>query len=106
MSFINEREKEINCKVVYYGPGFSGKSTSLRKIYESLQKGKKQAPTLSQSDDRTIYFDFLPLNLGEVDGYKIRLHLYSAPGQTIYANSRKVILKGADGIVFVAGFRR
>ncbi|MDO8644651.1 MAG: GTPase domain-containing protein [bacterium] len=102
MSFINSREKEINCKIVYCGPALAGKSTSLRKIYAGLQQGKKQAPTLSQKEDRTLYFDFLPLNLGTIKGYKIRLHLYTAPGQTLYANSRKIILKGTDGIVFVA----
>ncbi|MDO8462431.1 MAG: ADP-ribosylation factor-like protein [Deltaproteobacteria bacterium] len=103
MSFINPREKEINCKIVYFGPALSGKSTTLRKIYEKISADKSgKIVSLTAETDRTIYFDFLPLSLGKVNGFTIRLHLYSVPGQVLYANSRKIILKGTDGVVFVA----
>lgn len=103
MSFINHMSKEINCKVVYYGPGLCGKTTNLQFIYRRTnpdQKGK--LISLATETERTLFFDFLPLALGEIKGFKIRFHLYTVPGQVFYAASRKLILKGVDGIVFVA----
>lgn len=103
MSFINENTKEINCKVVYFGPPLSGKSTSLRHLYGEIKKGKKgEMISLSQDNDRTLYFDFVPLNLGKIGDYTVRLHLYTIPGEIAYEQSRALISKGVDGIVFVA----
>jgi mutual gliding-motility protein MglA len=101
--FINFPAREINCKLVYYGPGLGGKTANLQWIYEhtgSNQKGKMIS--LATETDRTLFFDFLPLDLGTVRGFKTRLHLYTVPGQVFYEASRKLILKGADGVVFVA----
>ncbi|MBN1282916.1 MAG: gliding-motility protein MglA, partial [Proteobacteria bacterium] len=103
MSFINENSKEINCKIVYYGPALSGKSTSLRHIYGEVKRGAPGSMiSLAQDDDRTLYFDFVPLNLGEIGGYTVRLHLYTIPGEVGYRQSRALISKGVDGVVFVA----
>ncbi len=103
MSFINENTKEINCKVIYYGPALSGKSTSLRFLYERIKKGNKgESISLSKADDGTLYFDFVPLNLGKIGDYTVRLHLYKIPGEMAYEQSRALISKGIDGIVFVA----
>lgn len=103
MSFINYATKEINCKVIYYGPGFSGKTTNVQCIYEHTQQEHRgKLVTLSTENERTLFFDFLPLAVGEVRGYKTRFHLYTIPGQTFYEVSRQFILKGVDGIVFVA----
>jgi hypothetical protein len=101
--FINFPAREINCKLVYYGPGLGGKTANLQWIYEhtgSNQKGKMIS--LATETDRTLFFDFLPIDLGTVRGFKTRLHLYTVPGQVFYEASRKLILKGADGVVFVA----
>lgn len=103
MSFINYSSREINCKIVYYGPGLCGKTTNLQYIYRRTnpnQKGK--LISLATETERTLFFDFLPLALGDIRGFKIRFHLYTVPGQVFYAASRKLILKGVDGIVFVA----
>ncbi len=103
MSFINYSSREINCKIVYYGPGLCGKTTNLQYIYNKTapdQKGKMIS--LATETERTLFFDFLPLNLGTIRGFKIRFHLYTVPGQVFYNASRKLILKGVDGIVFVA----
>ena len=103
MSFINFPAREINCKLVYYGPGLGGKTANLQWIYETTgaaQKGKMVS--LATETDRTLFFDFLPLDLGTVRGFKTRFHLYTVPGQVFYEASRKLILKGADGVVFVA----
>jgi signal recognition particle receptor subunit beta len=103
MSFINYSAKEINCKIVYYGPGLCGKTTNLQFIYKKTgadQKGK--LISLATETERTLFFDFLPLALGEIKGFKVRFHLYTVPGQVYYAASRKLILKGVDGVVFVA----
>ncbi|MDQ7786819.1 MAG: ADP-ribosylation factor-like protein [Thermodesulfovibrionales bacterium] len=103
MSFINYSSREINVKIVYYGPGLCGKTTNLQFIYRRTnpdQKGK--LISLATETERTLFFDFLPLALGEIKGFKIRFHLYTVPGQVFYAASRKLILKGVDGIVFVA----
>ncbi|NDQ55619.1 MAG: GTPase domain-containing protein [Acidipila sp.] len=103
MSFINFPAREINCKLVYYGPGLGGKTANLQWIYEktaAAQRGKMIS--LATETDRTLFFDFLPLDLGSVRGFKTRFHLYTVPGQVFYEASRKLILKGADGVVFVA----
>ena len=103
MSFINFAAREINCKIVYYGPGLGGKTTNLQFIYEKTgeqQKGKMIS--LATETDRTLFFDFLPLDLGTVRGFKTRFHLYTVPGQVFYDASRKLILRGVDGVVFVA----
>ncbi len=103
MSFINYSSREINCKIVYYGPGLCGKTTNLQFIYRKTnpeQKGK--LISLATETERTLFFDFLPLALGDIKGFKIRFHLYTVPGQVFYAASRKLILKGVDGVVFVA----
>lgn len=103
MSFINEQTKEVNYKIVYFGPARSGKSTSLRQIYASVRDGKGSDPiSLTTEHDRTLYFDFIPLSLGMVKGYKVRLHLYTVPGEVAYEANRKIIAKGVDGVVFVA----
>lgn len=103
MSFINYANKEINCKIVYYGPGLSGKTTNIQYIYEHTQQDNRgKLVSLSTENERTLFFDFLPLSIGEVRGYKTRFHLYTIPGQTFYEISREFILKGVDGIVFVA----
>ena len=103
MSFINENDKEINCKVLYYGPALSGKSTSIRFLYERIRKkGKGESISQSKHDDGTLYFDFIPLNLGKIGDYTVRLHLYSIPGKMAYEQSRTLISKGVDGVVFVA----
>jgi mutual gliding-motility protein MglA len=101
--FINFPAREINCKLVYYGPGLGGKTANLQWIYEhtgASQKGKMVS--LATETDRTLFFDFLPLDLGTVRGFKTRFHLYTVPGQVFYEASRRLILKGADGVVFVA----
>lgn len=103
MSFINYANKEINCKIIYYGPGLSGKTTNVQYIYEHTQsESKGKLVTLSTENERTLFFDFLPLAVGDVRGFKTRFHLYTIPGQTFYEVSRSFILKGVDGIVFVA----
>ena len=103
MSFINYATKEINCKVVYFGPGLSGKTTNVQYIFEQTQADQRgKLVTLSTENERTLFFDFLPLSVGDVRGYKTRFHLYTIPGQTFYEVSRQFILKGVDGIVFVA----
>ena len=103
MPFINFPAREINCKLVYYGPGLGGKTANLQWIYEhtgNSQKGKMVS--LATETDRTLFFDFLPLDLGTVRGFRTRFHLYTFPGQVFYEASRRLILKGADGVVFVA----
>lgn len=103
MPFINFPAREINCKLVYYGPGLGGKTANLQWVYDhttSNQKGKMVS--LATETDRTLFFDFLPLDLGSVRGFRTRFHLYTVPGQVFYEASRRLILKGADGVVFVA----
>ncbi len=103
MSFINYAGKEINCKIVYVGPGLSGKTTNVQHIYENTQTDRKgKLMTLSTENERTLFFDFLPLSVGEIRGYKTRFHLYTIPGQTFYEVSHQFILKGVDGVIFVA----
>jgi signal recognition particle receptor subunit beta len=103
LSFINFAAREINCKIVYYGAGLGGKTTNLQHIFQKTaeqQKGKMIS--LATETERTLFFDFLPLDLGSVRGFKTRIHLYTVPGQVFYDASRKLILRGVDGIVFVA----
>jgi signal recognition particle receptor subunit beta len=103
LSFINYPAKEINCKIIYFGPGMSGKTTNVQYIYEHTQQDQRgKLVTLSTENERTLFFDFLPLDVGDVRGYRTRFHLYSIPGQTFYEVSRQFILKGVDGVVFVA----
>jgi len=103
MSFINYSSREINCKIVYYGPGLCGKTTNLQYIYNKTNpETKGKLISLSTETDRTLFFDFLPLSLGEIRGFKTRFHLYTVPGQVFYDASRKLILKGVDGVVYVA----
>jgi signal recognition particle receptor subunit beta len=103
MSFINYASREINCKIVYYGPGLCGKTTNLQYVYQkTAADAKGKMISLATETERTLFFDFLPLALGEIRGFKTRFHLYTVPGQVFYDASRKLILKGVDGVVFVA----
>ena len=103
MTFINYAAKEINCKIVYYGPGLGGKTTNLQYIYsKTAPDAKGKMISLATETDRTLFFDFLPLDLGTIRGFTTRFHLYTVPGQVFYDASRKLILKGADGVIFVA----
>ena len=103
MAFINYSAREINCKLVYYGPGLCGKTSNLKHIYEkTAANAKGKMISLATETERTLFFDFLPLALGEIRGFKTRFHLYTVPGQVFYDASRKLILKGVDGVVFVA----
>ncbi len=103
MSFTNYSSREINCKIVYYGPGLCGKTTNLQFIYKRTnpeQKGK--LISLATETERTLFFDFLSLALGDIRGFRVRFHLYTVPGQVFYAASRKLIFKGVDGVIFIA----
>ena len=103
MTFINYAAREINCKIVYYGPGLGGKTTNLQYIYSKTAPERKgKMISLATEADRTLFFDFLPLDLGTIRGFNTRFHLYTVPGQVFYDASRKLILKGVDGVVFVA----
>jgi signal recognition particle receptor subunit beta len=103
VSFINYAAREINCKLVYYGPGLCGKTTNLQYIYSKVDPNSKgKLISLSTETERTLFFDFLPLELGTIRGFKTRFHLYTVPGQVFYDASRKLILRGADGMIFVA----
>lgn len=103
MSFVNYHTKEINCKIVYYGPGLGGKTTNIQHVYQKTASNNKgKMITLNTENERTLFFDFLPLDLGSIRGYKTRFHLYTVPGQVFYEASRKLILRGVDGVVFVA----
>ena len=103
MTFINYAAREINCKLVYYGPGLCGKTTNIQFIYERTNPvAKGKLISLATETDRTLFFDFMPLDLGTIQGFKTRFHLYTVPGQVFYDASRKLILKGVDGVIFVA----
>ncbi len=103
MSTINFAAREINCKIVYYGPGMSGKTTNLKHVFSTIPANLRgDMVSLATEDERTLFFDFLPLDLGSVQGFKTRFHLYTVPGQVFYNASRKLILRGVDGIIFVA----
>ncbi len=102
MSFINYNAKEIHCKIVYYGPSLGGKTTNIQWVYQSLAADQRsKLVALNTEIERTLFFDFLPLEIGEIRGFQTRFHLYTVPGQVIYDASRKLILKGLDGVVFV-----
>lgn len=103
MSFINYAAREINCKIVYYGPGLGGKTTNLQYIYNQTNpQSRGKMVSLTGETERTLFFDFLPLNIGEIRGFTTRFHLYTVPGQHFYDASRRLVLQGVDGIVFVA----
>jgi mutual gliding-motility protein MglA len=103
MSMINYASREINCKIVYYGPGLGGKTTNLEYVYEKVAPSTRgKLISLATESERTLFFDFLPVDLGTIRGFKTRFHLYTVPGQVYYNASRKLILKGVDGVVFVA----
>src|SRR6478736_1404694 len=103
MSFINYAAREIICKLVYYGPGMGGKTTNLQYIYEQTAPDRRgKMVSLPNETERTLFFDFLPLNIGDIKGFRTRFHLYTVPGQQFYDASRRLVLKGVDGIVFVA----
>ena len=103
MSLVNYASREINCKIVYYGPGLGGKTTNLEYVYEKVAPSSKgKLISLATETERTLFFDFLPVDLGTIRGFRTRFHLYTVPGQVYYNASRKLILKGVDGVVFVA----
>jgi len=103
MSMINYASREINCKLVYYGPGLGGKTTNLEHVYTKVSPNARgKMISLATETERTLFFDFLPVDLGTIRGFKTRFHLYTVPGQVYYNASRKLILKGVDGVVFVA----
>ena len=103
MSLINYASRELNCKIVYYGTGLGGKTTNLEYVYSKVNPDAKgKMISLATETERTLFFDFLPIDLGEVKGFKTRFHLYTVPGQVYYNASRKLILKGVDGVIFVA----
>lgn len=107
MPYINYARQEINYKIVYCGPGLSGKTTNITQIYRSVKpRARGRLVSLYTELERTLYFDFLPLNLGEVRGFRVRIHLYSVPGQVCYAAPRQLVFRGADGMVFVADSSR
>ena len=103
MSFLNHMSREMNCKIVYYGPGLCGKTTNLQYIHDrTAPTARGKMISLATESDRTLFFDFMPLELGKIGEYKIRMHLYTVPGQVFYEASRRLILRGVDGVVFVA----
>ena len=103
MSLVNHHKKEVNCKIVYYGPGLGGKTTNIQFVYQKVSGiNKSKIISLNTDNERTLFFDFLPLELGKIRGFNTRYHLYTVPGQVFYEASRKLILRGVDGVVFVA----
>jgi mutual gliding-motility protein MglA len=103
MSLVNYATREITCKIVYYGPGRSGKTTNLQHIHAQVPEGRRgRMVSLATETDRTLFFDFLPLDLGSISGFQVRMQLYTVPGQVYYDTTRKLVLQGADGVVFVA----
>ena len=107
MPIVNYASREITCKIVYYGPGRSGKTTNLHYIYDRVPDGRRGSMvSLATQNERTLFFDFLPLDLGTISGFKTRFQLYTVPGQIYYRATRKLVLTGADGVVFVADSQR
>jgi len=103
MSFVNTNANEIHCKIVYYGPSLGGKTTNMQWVYQKTKEDQMTKLVAVNTDvERTLFFDFLPLNVGEIRGFKTRFHLYTVPGQVIYDNSRRLVMKGLDGVIFVA----
>ena len=107
MALVNVAAREVHCKLVYYGPGFSGKTTNLIYIHDHAPAAVRgDLLTIATESERTLFFDFLPLDLGTVEGFRARFHLYTVPGQPLYERTRIAVLNGADGVVFVADSRR
>ncbi len=107
MALVNHTTREINAKIVYYGPGLCGKTTNIHLIYHRIAPGQRgKLISLATETDRTLFFDFLPVELGTIKNYKVRFHLYTVPGQVFYNATRKLVLKGADGVIFVADSQR
>lgn len=107
MALVNHTTREINAKIVYYGPGLCGKTTNIHLIYHRIAPGQRgKLISLATESDRTLFFDFLPVELGTIKNYKVRFHLYTVPGQVFYNATRKLVLKGADGVIFVADSQR
>lgn len=107
MSLVNYSTREITCKIVYYGPGRCGKTTNLQYVHAYVPEDRKGAMvSLATETDRTLFFDFLPLDLGTISGFRTRIQLYTVPGQVYYNATRKLVLRGADGVVFVADSQR
>src|SRR5690349_9411862 len=107
MALINVAAREIHCKIVYYGPGMSGKTSNLQYIHSQVPKDTKgELLSIATETERTLFFDFLPLDLGKVRGFQTRFHLYTVPGQVLYERTRVAVLNGADGVVFVADSQR
>jgi len=103
MSFVNDNAKEIHCKIVYYGPSLGGKTTNIQWVFaKTASEQGRELNVMSTENERTLFFDFLPLFVGDIRGYKTRFHLYTVPGQVVYDASRKLIMKGLDGVIFVA----
>ena len=103
MALIDLSKKEVHCKIVYYGPGRCGKTTNLLYIYQAMDESDRgKMLTIDTKGDRTLFFDLLPLNLGKISGFDIRIQLYTVPGQVMYEATRKLVLKGVDGLVYVA----
>jgi signal recognition particle receptor subunit beta len=107
MALVNHQTREINAKIVYYGPGLCGKTTNIHMIFHRIAPGQRgKLISLATETDRTLFFDFLPVELGSIKNYKVRFHLYTVPGQVFYNATRKLVLKGADGVIFVADSQR
>ena len=107
MSLVNYATREITCKIVYYGPGRSGKTTNLHYVHGQVPNDRRgEMVSLATQTDRTLFFDFLPLDLGSISGFTTRFQLYTVPGQVYYRTTRKLVLQGADGVVFVADSQR
>lgn len=107
MALVNHTTREINAKIVYYGPGLCGKTTNIHMIFRRIAPGQRgKLISLATETDRTLFFDFLPVELGTIKNYKVRFHLYTVPGQVFYNATRKLVLKGADGVIFVADSQR
>jgi mutual gliding-motility protein MglA len=103
MAVFNSRDRIIECKLVYYGPGRGGKTTNLEYVFKAFKKNTtSEMVSINTKGDRTLFFDFLPLGLGKIRGCDVKVQLYTVPGQTRYASTRKMVLKGVDGVVFVA----
>ena len=103
MSLVNFAAREITCKIVYYGPGRSGKTTNLQYVFGRVPEARRgRMVSLATHTDRTLFFDFLPIDLGSISGFATKFQLYTVPGQSYYASTRKLVLQGADGVVFVA----
>ena len=107
MSLVNYPSKEVNCKVVYYGPGLGGKTTNIKQVYATVpEQSRGRLISLSTDRDRTLFFDFLPVDIGQIGAFRVRFHLYTVPGQVYYRANRRLVLRGADSVVFVADSQR